>query len=360
MAGALHGAAVMAPEGTTEGALARAALDALTAGVLIFGEDGTIELANEGAARILARPRESLHGLRVDAVLARRAHLIHAALAKKGEERPELTVKLPDGKTTEVGFTVTSFVGPNDKPHYVILFQELGGVLQLRKERDRLLQLAAVGDVLPSALHELRNPLAAVTGLLEVLLEEPDAPNAKELHAVLSEIRRMTLTLHGIGGLVRTARAEKPTAIDAAVRDACVVLEPMAQRKGISLRAIGKNLPLLRFDREVLCGVVFNLVKNAIDACDDGNVIEVDARLEDEDSVLALEVSDDGPGMKPEVRERCCELFFTTKEKGSGVGLALCKRVAEVSGGRLEIVSAEGEGTSVTLYLPIVATTFRD
>ncbi len=359
MAGALHCAAVMAPEGTTEGALARAALDALTAGVLVFGEDGIIELANAGAARILARPRESLHGLRVDAVLARRAHLIHAALAKK-EERPELTVKLPDGKTTEVGFTVTSFVGPDNTPRYVILFQELGGVLQLRKERDRLLQLAAVGDVLPSALHELRNPLAAVTSLLEVLLEEPDAPNAKELHAVLSEIRRMTLTLHGIGGLVRTARAEKPTAIDAAVRDACVVLEPMARRKGITLRAVGKNLPLLRFDREVLCGVVFNLVKNAIDACDEGNVIEVDARLEDEDAVLALEVSDDGPGMKPEVRERCCELFFTTKEKGSGVGLALCKRVAEVSGGRLEIVSAEGGGTSVTLYLPIVATNFRD
>lgn len=336
-----------------EGTIARSALDALNAGVLIFDEDGIVELANAGAARILARPLDSLQGLRVDALLARPAYLIHSALASKVETRPELAVTLPDGRTTDVGYTVTSFIDrASGGLLYVVLFQELGGVLQLRRERDRLLQLAAVGDVLPSALHELRNPLAAVTGLLEVLLEEPAAPYQNELHAILCELRRMTLTLQGIGGLVRTARAEKPTAIDAAVRDACLVLEPMAQRKGIALRAIGQNLPLLKLDREVLSGVVFNLVKNAIDACDEDDVIEVDARLE-ADGMLALEVRDDGPGMTPEVRARCCELFFTSKEKGSGVGLALCKRVAEVSGGRLEIDSAEGRGTSITLRLPI-------
>jgi signal transduction histidine kinase len=339
----------------TDSATSRATLDALAAGVLVFGEDGIVELANMGAARILARPIVTLRGSKVEDLLAPVSRLARGSVASRLEARPDLKIRLPDGSTTDVGFTVTNYVDDRSgELMYVVLFQEIGGVLQLRKERDRLLQLAAGGDALPSALHELRNPLAAVTSFLELLLEEPDAAHAKELHAILSEIRRMTLTLQGIGGLIRSARAEKATAIDAAVRDACTVLDPMARRKGIFLRAVGEDMPLLKLDREVVSGVVFNLVKNAIDACSEGDVIEVDARLESDD-VLALAVSDNGPGMTPDVRARCCELFYTSKEKGSGIGLALCKRVAEVSHGRLDIDTAPGRGTTITLRFPLGA-----
>lgn len=333
-------------------ATARAALDALSAGVLVVDETGLVELANLGAARILARPYVTLLRMRVEEVLAPISQLVRGALSK-GDPRPDLRITLPDGRTSDVGYTVTTFVDdPSGSLMYAVLFQEIAGVLELRRERDRLLQLAAVGDALPSALHELRNPLAAVSGLLEVMLEETDVPHAKELHAILMEVRRMTLTLQGIGGFVRAARAEKATAIDAAVRDACRVLEPMARRKGIQLRAIGEDLPLLPLEREVVSGVVFNLVKNAIDACEEGELIEVNAWLE-ADETLALSVSDTGAGMTSEVRARCCELFFTSKEQGSGVGLALCKRIAEASGGRMDIDSALALGTTITMRFPL-------
>lgn len=329
-------------------------LDALGAGVLAFGEDGVVAFASAGATRILGRAGARLEGQRVDDLLAPVAKLLRpSASDARLEHRADLRVTLPNGSSTDLGFSVTSVA---DQPHaqaiHVVLFQEIGSVLELRRERDRLLQLAAVGQALPSVLHELRNPLAAVTGLLEVLLDEPDAPYAHDLHAILTELRRMSLTLQGIGGLVRSAHAEKATAIDYAVREACRILEPMATRRDITLRAIGPDMPLLRLDREVLSGVVFNLVRNAVDACGAGALVEVDARLEAED-VFALSVRDDGPGMTEEVRQRCCELFFTSKEKGSGIGLALCKRVAELSDGRLDIETVFGRGTRVTLRFPI-------
>lgn len=329
--------------------IATAALDALSAGVLVVA-DGHVELANPAAARILARTPAEVEGAFLDDLLAPADRDGRPQSAR--DTRPDIRIALPGGGSTELGFTMSELDGDDAVDgRFVVLFQEITGVRQLRRERDRLIQLAAVGEALPSVLHELRNPIAAMTGLLELLLEEPDAPYASELHAILTEVRRMTLTLQGVGGLVRSARAERPSAIDAAVRDACCILGPMARRKGVELRAIGPDLPPLRLDREVLSGVVFNLVKNAIDACDEGDLIEVDAHV-DEAGWLALSVTDDGPGMTPDVEARCRELFFTSKEKGSGVGLALCQRVADVSEGRLDVVTAPGRGTRVTLRVP--------
>jgi signal transduction histidine kinase len=101
-------------------------------------------------------------------------------------------------------------------------------------------------------------------------------------------------------------------------------------------------------------GIVFNLVKNALDACEHGGRIRVRASL-DPDECFALEVSDDGVGMTTEVLRRCRELFFTSKDTGSGIGLTLCQRVADSSGGALTIVSAEGKGTHVKIAVPIDA-----
>lgn len=337
---------------------AAAVLDALRAGVLVLDESGIVALANEGAARILARPREGLAGTPVHRLIAPLERLLRAPSedTRRAADRPEIRIALPDGKWTEVGFSVTPFAQPDGTGGFVLLFQELTAVLQLRQERDRLLQFAAVGEALPSVLHELRNPLAAVTALLELLVEDVGEPHTTQVQTILSEVRRLTLSLQGVGGLVRPARAEKIAAIDEAVRDACQVLAAFAESRGITLVSVGPDLPRLPLDRDVVRGVVFNLVKNAIDASGPGQRIEVDARLESPE-VFALGVTDFGHGMTPEVRDRCTDLFFTNKEQGSGIGLALCRRVAEVAGGRLDIDSGPGRGTCIVLRLPLTPKT---
>lgn len=266
--------------------------------------------------------------------------------------RGELTIHGPSGAPVAIGFTLSTLEWP-DGTHHVLLFQDISTLLELRRQRDRLLQMAVLGEVMPTLLHELRNPLAAVTAMLEVLVEDADQNLQGDLHAILCEVRRMALGLQGIGGLVRTMHSSTFTAVDLAVREACRLLDSAASRRGVVLEALGPDLPLLPIDRGATCGVVFNLVKNAIDACPAGGHVRVHTRVED--GSLALSVADDGCGMTSDVLARCRELFFTTKDTGSGVGLALCAQVAEASGGSITIDSAAGQGTTVTLRVPLTS-----
>lgn len=323
-------------------------LTALAAGVLtVRSEDGLIVQANPAALRILER--ESLIGEPIGEVLAPLVE-ISADGETEGGARRERQLVLPSGRTVHIGYSATRFES-DAEPHCVVMFQEISAILELRRERDRLLQMATLGDALPSILHELRNPLAAITSLLEVMTEEAGADVAADLEAVLSEVRRLNLGLQGIGSVSRSMHTERAQNIDRGVRDAVRILTPTAKRRRVELRATGADLPPLHLDVNVVNGVVFNLVKNAIEACDPGGRVDVDARAAGGEFVLA--VRDSGRGMSDDVLVRCTDLFYTTKEQGSGVGLALCRQVAERSGGRLQIESRLKAGTTVTIHVPL-------
>lgn len=341
---------VLDPAARCEDAVA--ILDALSAAVLAARADGVITWANPWAARVLRRPRATLVGRNLCDVLPLAGVLGEGA--PSGSRRGELTFRAEDGTQYQLGYSVTlrEVTGP-DEVAIIALFQEISSLIELRRQRDRLLQMAALGDALPAVLHEVRNPLAAITTALEVLTEE-EGPLQADLHAVLNEARRATLTLDGLGGLARETHSRKWEAIDHAVEEATRVLEPTAARRGISIRTTGPALPLLPLDRAAISGVVFNLVRNAIDACGEGDVVAVDARLPSPREFL-LEVRDTGHGMSAPVVNRCAELFFTTKDTGSGIGLALCKRFAESSGGSLDVESEVGRGTTVSVRVVLSA-----
>lgn len=259
----------------------------------------------------------------------------------------------PDGRVVEVGFRGCDTV-VDGRATTTLLFQDLTGYDALRRERDRLLQLATVGEVLPAILHELKNPLAAVTTAVEVLLEEVEEGHVQtELHAILTEVRRMKLSFDGIGLINHGLRSERHAAIDYALIEAFRILEPQMRTKGIGCRCDVPALPLLAFDPAVLRAVVFNLLTNSIYACARGSSVEVEARLRAPGPVFELTVADTGTGMSPDVLARCRELFFTTKPNGSGIGLALCESVVSGAGGKMEIDSAEERGTTVRVTIPV-------
>lgn len=319
-------------------------LDALTAGVVATTADGRITAVNAAACRILGAPEKALLGSEIRSFMADITVLA-------GEGRGEVRAK---GEPSKVyGYSVSSYVDAEQQPRYAILFQEISGFLEVRRQRDRLLQMAALGDALPCVLHELKNPLTALLTMLEVMIEDPEPPTVTDLHALLTETRRIHLTLQGVGGFTAPLLTERYEAIDLAVQEACRVLEPTAARRGIAISCASRALPLLPIDRNVVSGVVFNLVRNAIDACASGDRVEVDASVVEDGDVFVLRVSDNGPGMTPQIAARCTELFFTSKPTGFGIGLALCKLVADTAGGTLEIRSSTGVGTEATLRLPV-------
>lgn len=323
-------------------------LDGLRAGALAVGVDGHICDANPGAAQILSVPVGELRGARIEDVLA---PLDRLGAGVEGD-RVELSVRLRDGQSAMLGCSLSEVRNEAGRG-YVVLFQDISAIVELRRQHERLLQLAAVGEALPSVLHEIRNPLASITSMLEVLVEEAEGSHQADLHALLWEIRRIVLTLQGIGGLHSDLGSNAHEAIDIAIREACRIMTSTAEQRGVRVRCEVQDMPLLPLRAAVMRGIVFNLVRNAIDACGSDGDVSVRAALDEGGTRLTASIRDTGRGMSEAEVARCCDIFYTTKEHGSGIGLPICKRAVERAGGALRIRSKLGEGTEVTIFVPI-------
>lgn len=324
-------------------------LDSLPRAVIVVDAEGVVAFANDRAAALLERERSAIEGARVESVLVPLEVLSRAQPASP----TTASVMLPSGRELHIDLAVSQ-LAPSDSLEGALVcsFQDITRLLRLQDERDRLLKLATVGEVLPSILHELRNPLSAVATALELLIEEhADDAVRGELHGILRELRRALLGLDGIGVVGRDVVSRALGAVDHAVRDCVGVLAARAARGGVTLDTDVGSLPLLPIDTAVVRAVVFNLVMNAIHACREGDRIRVSARVDGEHLVLA--VADTGPGMTPEVIARCTHMFFTTKRSGSGLGIPLCAQLAESAGGALKVESELGRGTRVTWRVPV-------
>jgi signal transduction histidine kinase len=332
-------------------------VDSVGTAIVAVAVDGTVLFANARAMDVFSR-REGAERFDPDArrwdvaeVLAPIDELI-ATQRSHGRRRPTLRVG-PEGSERIYGYTISATRDEASGP-YVIAFQDVTELLQLEDERDRLLKLATVGEVMPMLLHETKNPLSAALTTLELLLEERSEPALQaDLHGVLVEIRRALLSLEGLGSVGRSLRAPRAHAIDHAIREVVSLLEARAKRHGVHLVCEVPALPLLALDPSSMRGIVLNLVTNAVQACKrpESHVL---VRLGLEGATLRLDVIDGGSGMPPEVLARCRELFFTTKRHGSGIGLALCVRLVEEAGGTVDIRSEPGHGTHVAIMLPDV------
>ncbi len=326
--------------------------DTLPTAVCVVDEVGTITYANLRAHEILGCVADPLVGRAVAEVLAPLDALL-AVVPGQQQARP---VVLPDRRQITVGYSVATTAGPDDHTRHMVCFQDITSWQAVMDERNRLLKLAAVGSTLPTILHELKNPLAAITAAVELLCEDVvDPPVLSQLLAVLSEIRRMRLSLDGVGAIGREIHTARCAAIDHTVREALLVLAGRAQTGSVHLRVDVADLPLLPFDPAVVGAVVFNLTVNAIQACAAGGTVIVHARLIERGRWFELTVADTGAGMSHDTYRRCTELFFSTRRTGSGIGLALCHQIAEGAGGRLEIASVPGVGTNIVFRVPVTA-----
>lgn len=321
----------------------------LPTAILVVDPRGVVLFANKRACATLGRTKGEVEGSTIDGLLAPLAVL----LANKDghEDKHRVALELPSGKRAIIGYSIGEI--ESGDAAYSVALKDITETERMREERDRLLQIATVNEVLPAMLHELKNPLAAVVASTELLVEEaPDEHVRSVAHAILQEIRRAVINLDGIGAVGRRLRASRHAPIDHAIQEVCSVLDARARARGIALRCTTGAMPLLPFDPAVVRAILFNLVNNAIQACRAGDSIQVSYALVSEGAELRVDVEDTGPGMTPEVLARCRDLFFTTKPNGNGLGLALCSRTVADADGAFEVDSALGRGTRITFHVP--------
>ena len=235
---------------------------------------------------------------------------------------------------------------------------------ELQKVHEALAQaqkLQALGELTGGIAHDFNNLMTVVSGSAEILLRRPDLPDAKRrqyLQAIGDTAKRATTLTQQLLAFGRR-QAIKPEIIDVEVTlDAFaeVLTRTLGSRIQVSLDLAAPGA-LVRVDPTQLEAAVLNAAVNARDAMPKGGRLVIDTRVEGEGDgrLLRLSIRDDGLGMPQRVVERAFEPFFTTKEvgKGTGLGLSQIHGFAAQAGGRAEIESLEGEGTTIGILLPV-------
>jgi signal transduction histidine kinase len=229
----------------------------------------------------------------------------------------------------------------------------------IREEHAKLVQaekLSSIGLIAAGVAHEINNPLSGVMGCMKALRDGTVRETSREQYfeTVTDGLNRIRQTVQSLLDYARP-RPPSPTTVDVAeVTGACVQLvEPVLQKKDVRVDCrVGAGQALARADRGQVVQAMVNVLLNAAHAVPDGGSIVVSAPAED--GRVGICVTDDGPGIPPEIVARVCDPFFTTKPQGegTGLGLSITLGIARANGGDVSVANEKGRGAAVTIWLP--------
>ena len=281
-------------------------------------------------------------------------------------QRPLMELRQKIAQLRDGDLTVTaSFADHNDEIGDLGRnFNEM--VRQLRESREQLQQahrtqmsraehLATLGELAAGLAHEIRNPLAGIAGVIEILGR--DVPESSPSHDVWKEVQQEIRHIQRIlTDLLDYARPRPPSFHPADLNATAETAVRLARQQVLSRPVtiellLAPEAPLVEHDPAQIQQVLVNLLLNAIQAIEGAGRVEV--RVEARDGASAVVVSDTGPGIAPEQIAHIFRPFFTTKGKGTGLGLSLAQGIVEQHNGRIEVTSVRGQGTQFTVWLPV-------
>jgi signal transduction histidine kinase len=228
---------------------------------------------------------------------------------------------------------------------------------ELLESHERLLRserFAAVGEAAAYVSHEIKNPLMVIGGMASQverrLAEDPSAQ--EKLRIIQTEVKRLESFLGELRDFLRPAQPSKQEIdLNQVIREVKALMEEAVQEKGIRFEdQLNPSLPPVEADPNQLKQVLLNLVKNALEATEGHGVILVSSGTDDDR--VWLSVQDTGKGMSTEVQEKIFHPFYTTKEKGTGLGLAVINKIVTDHHGDVTVSSAAGSGSTFTVRLP--------
>jgi two-component system, NtrC family, sensor histidine kinase HydH len=228
---------------------------------------------------------------------------------------------------------------------------------ELLESQGRLLRserFAAVGEAAAYVSHEIKNPLMVIGGLASQverrLAEDPAAQ--EKLRIIQNEVKRLEFFLGELRDFLRPAQPNKQKIdLNQVIQEVKVLMAEAIQEKGIRLEdRLAPSLPLVEADPNQLKQVLLNLVKNALEATEDQGVILLSSGAKDDQVWFA--VQDTGKGMSEDVQEKIFHPFYTTKDKGTGLGLAVINKIITDHHGTITVDSVAGSGSTFTVRLP--------
>jgi PAS domain S-box-containing protein len=328
-----------------------------------------------GAAEVLAeRSARRAEGRTLKEIFPADASIVRrlAETLATGESRSEAEalIERPDRREVPVSLvTAALFDKDGTVGGAVAVLRDLSRIRQLEAEVRRGETLAAAGRMAVGLAHEIRNPLGAIRGAVQLLARELAAePRLTEYTTVLtSEVDRVNRIIEMLLNLARPVPVRLvPLNLHQLLERVALLTEEAARaRRVAAVRRYDPSLPPILGDEDRLVQVFHNLVRNAMDAMGAGGTLTLATRVSmnplfgkidlgaGQRSMVEVQVIDEGSGIPAAARAKIFDPFFTTKDHGLGLGLAICHQILEQHRGAIHVDSEEGRGTTVTCFLPI-------
>jgi two-component system sensor histidine kinase FlrB len=312
-------------------------LEALPGGVVVVNPFGKVAEANPAALNLLGEPLLDQHWQEVALRTLQPTTVPNEWLVSEGARR----VAISSSRLGEQGGEI-------------LLLQDVTEAYNLQDQLQRHKRLSSMGEMVAGLAHQLRTPLAAALLYTTHLRGELPAEDRTRfadkalarLHSLEHLIREMLIFVRG--GKV----AQEQVAVATLLSEVQQVLEPQMAEHGLSFDVMdGAQDATVMGSREALSGALQNLLANAMQATPDGGSVSLSCSLEGK--TVCFRVQDTGKGIPEALQDRLFEPFFTTRTEGTGLGLAIVREVAQMHGGEVSVVSAEGQGSTFTLTLPM-------
>ncbi len=321
-------------------------LESISDGVIAVDPDGIVTRFNRAAAAILGYEAKEVTGRPFKDIFGRdfaapRIPDDMALRARSGRMVPisERDSPIHDQSGRRIGNVKT--------------FQDLSEIIALREQVRQRDRLAAIGEMAATVAHEIRNPLGGIRGFAAFLARDipPDDPRARLVDKIQEGTRILDTVVNDLLEYTRPVNLNPTTvACGALLQDVVGFLNHDPARIAVSV-AMPPSLHV-RADPEKMRQVFMNILINAVQSIRDSGEIAITAQADDH--YVAIAFRDTGCGMDAGELERIFWPFYTTKEKGTGLGLAVCRKIVEAHGGDIRADSRPGEGTTITLRLPRV------
>jgi two-component system sensor histidine kinase PilS (NtrC family) len=332
-----------------------AAVTALHESIVQSVTSGLVTLDPQGRITFLNRAGEQITGLRRADVAGEPATRFFPAFTGEGRDEAELVNAA--GERRLLGYTVFDLHGRRgERSGTAVIFQDLTELRSMEQAVERSKRLADLGTVAAGLAHELRNPLASISGCVELLRGAEGL--SPEDQRVMGIVLRETARLDGL--LSRFLEFSRPAPLQRVRTDLAVVAGETLDVFAADPVAAGLRLERALSTARVTCDpdqlrqLTWNLLANAAQAIREagkGGGVRVSC-APDRDGGATLEVADDGPGLPPGAAARIFTPFYTTKPAGTGLGLAVVHRIVDAHGGAIAVDSTPGQGARFTVRLP--------
>jgi len=339
-------------------ALNQNVIDSLPSGLVTTDQEQHVLTFNHAAERICGFPAAQAAGRPVGEVLQLPPEVIDAfrrGLGRTGARRLEVKFRRPNGVAIDIGLSATHVDTPNGTAGFLLTFQDLTDVKKLERDAHMQQKLAAVGEMAAGIAHEIRNPLASMSGSIQILRADlPLNPEQEQLmDIVLRESDRLNTTIKSFLAYARPTRfAISRFDLRRALQDTALLLRNSADVH--ESHRVDVDLPdepiSFEADEGQIKQIVWNLATNGLRAMPSGGRLLLCASADDEG--VGISVRDEGVGIAPEQVEGLFQPFHGSFARGSGLGLAIVHRIVTDYQGSIKVDSTAGHGTTVSVRLP--------